>query len=292
MTTVERARGGKAASTVDRVLPWRRQGAAGTDALVPLLQSYRERHPKGDASLIIKAYETAERAHEGQVRRSGEAFISHPLAVATVLAGLGMDDVTLAAALLHDSVEDTALSVEDIEAGFGPMVAQIVDGVTKLERVSFDSRAAAQAATMRKMLVAMAKDPRVLLIKLGDRLHNMRTLAAMPEASQKRIAQETLDIYAPLAHRFGIADIKWQLEDLAFAALHPRRYAQIEQMVAARAPERDLYLAQVIEQVQERLAAARIEATVNGRPKHLYSISAKRVLNHKEFDENYDLGGG
>ena len=170
-------------------------------------------------------------------------------------------------------------------------MAQIVDGVTKLERVSFDSRAAAQAATMRKMLVAMAKDPRVLLIKLGDRLHNMRTVGAMPEASQKRTAQETLDVYAPLAHRFGISDIKWQLEDLSFATLHPRRYAEIEQMVAARAPERDVYLAQVIEQVQERLLAARIEAQVTGRPKHLYSIYEKMVLKNKEFDEIYDLVG-
>ena len=276
---------------MDRVLPWRRQGQPESEALAPLLQAYRERHPKGDESLILKAYETAERAHQGQVRRSGEPFISHPLAVGTVLAGLGMDDVTLAAALLHDSVEDTALSVADLEAEFGPTVAQIVDGVTKLERVSFDSRAAAQAATMRKMLVAMAKDPRVLLIKLGDRLHNMRTLAAMPEASQKRSAQETLDIYAPLAHRFGIADMKWQLEDLAFATLHPRRYAQIEQMVAARAPERDIYLAQVVEQVEERLVAARIEAQVTGRPKHLYSIYEKMVLKNKEFDEIYDLVG-
>ena len=256
-----------------------------------MLAAYRERHPKGDSSLIAKAYETAEKAHDGQFRRSGEAFISHPVAVATVLAGLGMDDVTLAAALLHDSVEDTAVSLEEIEAGFGPIVAQIVDGVTKLERVSFDSRAAAQAATMRKMLVAMAKDPRVLLIKLGDRLHNMRTVGAMPEASQKRTAQETLDVYAPLAHRFGISDIKWQLEDLSFATLHPRRYAEIEQMVAARAPERDVYLAQVIEQVQERLLAARIEAQVTGRPKHLYSIYEKMVLKNKEFDEIYDLVG-
>ena len=202
----------------------------------PSCRPCRERHPKADASLIVKAYETAERAHRGQVRRSGEAFISHPLAVATVLAGLGMDDITLVAALLHDSVEDTAVSLEEIESAFGPVVAQIVDGVTKLERVRYDSRAAAQAATMRKMIVAMAKDPRVLLIKLADRLHNMRTVAAMPEANQKRTAQETLDIYAPLAHRFGIADMKWQLEDLAFSTLHPRRYAEIEQMVASRAP--------------------------------------------------------
>jgi GTP pyrophosphokinase len=290
MTVTERGPRARAAATVERVLPWRRQPAA-SEALAPLLAAYRERHQKGDPNLVVRAYEVADKAHEGQFRRSGEPFISHPLAVATVLASLGMDDVTLAAALLHDAVEDTAVSLEDIEAGFGPVVAQIVDGVTKLERVSFDSRAAAQAATMRKMLVAMAKDPRVILIKLADRLHNMRTLAAMPEASQKRTAQETLDIYAPLAHRFGIADIKWQLEDLAFATLHPRRYAQIEQMVAARAPERELYLAQVIEQVQERLSAARIEATVTGRPKHLYSIYEKMVLKNKEFDEIYDLMG-
>ena len=170
-------------------------------------------------------------------------------------------------------------------------MAAIVDGVTKLDRVRFDSRQAQQAATMRKMLVAMAKDPRVLLIKLADRLHNMRTIAAMPEWKQKRSAQETLDIYAPLAHRFGIQDIKWQLEDLAFAALHPRRYAEIEQMVATRAPERDIYLAQVIDQVNERLAAARIEAQVTGRPKHLYSIYEKMIVKGKEFDEIYDLVG-
>ncbi len=170
-------------------------------------------------------------------------------------------------------------------------MAAIVDGVTKLDRVSFDSRQAQQAATMRKMLVAMAKDPRVLLIKLADRLHNMQTIAAMPEWKQKRSAQETLDIYAPLAHRFGIQDIKWQLEDLAFAALHPRRYAEIEQMVATRAPERDIYLAQVIDQVNERLAAARIEAQVTGRPKHLYSIYEKMIVKGKEFDEIYDLVG-
>ena len=170
-------------------------------------------------------------------------------------------------------------------------MAAIVDGVTKLDRVRFDSRQAQQAATMRKMLVAMAKDPRVLLIKLADRLHNMQTIAAMPEWKQKRSAQETLDIYAPLAHRFGIQDIKWQLEDLAFAALHPRRYAEIEQMVATRAPERDIYLAQVIDQVNDRLIAARIDGQVTGRPKHLYSIYEKMIVKGKEFDEIYDLVG-
>ena len=188
LAATERAPRGRAVATVERVLPWRRQ-AATSDALAPLIASYKERHPRNDPGLIVRAYETADKAHEGQFRRSGEPFISHPVAVATVLAGLGMDDVTIAAALLHDSVEDTPVSLEEVEAGFGPVVAQIVDGVTKLERVSFDSRAAAQAATMRKMLVAMAKDPRVLLIKLADRLHNMRTLAAMPETRQKRPAQ-------------------------------------------------------------------------------------------------------
>jgi GTP pyrophosphokinase len=290
MSKVEAVTRGRAVTTVERVLPWRRQTQT-ADALTPLLSAYRARHPKGETAMVVRAYETAARAHEGQVRRSGEAFISHPLAVATILANLGLDDVTLAAALLHDSVEDTGLTLAEVEAEFGPAVSAIVDGVTKLDRVTFDSRAAAQAATMRKMLVAMAKDPRVLLIKLADRLHNMRTLASMPEETQKRKAQETLDIYAPLAHRFGIADIKWQLEDLAFATLHPRRYAEIEQMVATRAPEREFYLAQVIEQVQERLAAARIEGTVTGRPKHLYSIYEKMVLKNKEFDEIYDLVG-
>ncbi|MGH9077206.1 MAG: RelA/SpoT family protein [Acidimicrobiales bacterium] len=281
---------GRAVATVERVLPWRRQVQA-ADALTPLLSAFRARHPKGDTSLIVRAYEQADRAHDGQLRRSGEAYISHPLAVATILAGLGLDDITVGAALLHDAVEDTGITVSDLERDFGPVLSAIVDGVTKLDRVSFDSKAAQQAATMRKMLVAMAKDPRVLLIKLADRLHNMRTLAAMPEPNQRRTAQETLDIYAPLAHRFGIQDIKWQLEDLAFATLHPRRYAEIEQMVATRAPERGIYLAQVIDQVSERLAGARIEGQVTGRPKHLYSIYEKMVVKGKEFDEIFDLVG-
>jgi GTP pyrophosphokinase len=287
-------RGGRraaAVATVERVLPWRRQVSALDDTITPLLATYRERHPKGDTTLILRAYELAEKAHEGQLRQSGEAYISHPLAVATILAGLSLDDITIASALLHDAVEDTGLTTADLEADFGQAVASIVDGVTKLERIRFDSKQAQQAATMRKMLVAMAKDPRVLLIKLADRLHNMRTLAAMPEWKQKRTAQETLDIYAPLAHRFGIQDIKWQLEDLSFATMHPRRYAEIEQMVATRAPEREIYLAQVIDQVQERLAAARIEGLVTGRPKHYYSIYEKMVVKGKEFDEIYDLVG-
>jgi GTP pyrophosphokinase len=280
----------RAVATVERVLPWRRQVQT-ADALRPLLNAFRTRNPRDDTAMIVRAYESAAAAHRGQLRNSGEAYISHPLAVATILAGLGLDDVTISAALLHDAVEDTGFGLAEIQAEFGADVAVIVDGVTKLDRVRFDSRQAQQAATMRKMLLAMAKDPRVLLIKLADRLHNMQTIAAMPEWKQKRSAQETLDIYAPLAHRFGIQDIKWQLEDLAFAALHPRRYAEIEQMVATRAPERDIYLAQVIDHVNERLAAARIEAQVTGRPKHLYSIYEKMIVKGKEFDEIYDLVG-
>jgi GTP diphosphokinase / guanosine-3',5'-bis(diphosphate) 3'-diphosphatase len=277
-------------TAVDRVLPWRRAVAPVGD-LAPLLSTYRERRPKGDTSLIVRAYQLAEAAHEGQLRKSGEPFITHPLAVAGILAGLGLDDITLASALMHDAVEDAGVTIEEIQRDFGTGVAEIVDGVTKLERIRFDSKEAQQAATMRKMLVAMAKDPRVLLIKLADRLHNMRTIAAMEEWKQKRTAQETLDIYAPLAHRLGIQEIRWQLEDLCFAVLYPKRYAEIEQMVATRAPERDIYLAQVLEQVRERLAAARIEAEVTGRPKHLYSIYEKMVVKGKEFDEIYDLVG-
>src|ERR1700733_12025387 len=280
----------RAVATVERVLPWRRQVQT-ADALQPLLSAFRARHPRDETAMIIRAYEAAASAHQGQLRNSGEAYISHPLAVATILARLGLDDVTISAALLHDAVEDTRFGLTEIEAEFGVDVAVIVDGVTKLDRVRFDSRQAQQAATMRKMLVAMAKDPRVLLIKLADRLHNMRTIAAMPDWKQQRTAQETLDIYAPLAHRFGIQDIKWQLEDLGFATLHPRRYAEIEQMVATRAPEREIYLAQVIDQVQERLVAARIDGAVSGRPKHLYSIYEKMVVKGKEFDEIYDLVG-
>jgi guanosine-3',5'-bis(diphosphate) 3'-pyrophosphohydrolase len=274
-----------------RVLPWRRQATPADEALAPLLNAYRHKHPKGDTTLITKAYEVAEAAHREQRRKSGEPYISHPVAVATIVADLGLDDVTIASALLHDAVEDTGITVDDLSADFGATVASIVDGVTKLDRVRFDSKEAQQAASMRKMLVAMAKDWRVLIIKLADRLHNMRTIAAMPEWKQKRTAQETLDIYAPLAHRLGIQEVKWQLEDLAFAALHPKRYAEIEQMVALRAPERDIYLAQVLESVRERLAELRIDGEVTGRPKHLWSIYEKMVIKGKEFDEIYDLVG-
>ena len=209
--------------------------------------------------------------------------------MAHIVADIGLDDTTLAAALLHDAVEDTEVSVADVERQFGTEIATIVDGVTKLDRLRFDSKEEQQAATMRKMLVAMAKDLRVLIIKLADRLHNMRTLAALAADKQARIAQETLDIYAPLAHRLGMAELKQQLEDLSFAALHPKRYAEIDHMVSLRAPERDVYLARVVAEVRGRLTELHIDADVTGRPKHLWSIYEKMVVKGKEFDEIFDL---
>jgi GTP pyrophosphokinase len=278
---------------VDRVLPWRRSGPStpAADGLAEVLTAFRARHPRAQTTLVRKAYEVAAAAHDGQVRVSGDPYIQHPLAVAAILADLGLDDVTLAAALLHDAVEDTGLTLAQVIAEFGNEVAAIVDGVTKLDRLRFDSREAQQAASMRKMLVAMAKDIRVLLIKLADRLHNMRTLAALPQEKRQRIAQQTLDIYAPLAHRLGIEGVKWQLEDLAFATLYPKRYAEIEQMVSTRAPERERYLKQVVEVVTARLAELRIDAEVTGRPKHSWSIYEKMVVKGREFDDIYDLVG-
>jgi guanosine-3',5'-bis(diphosphate) 3'-pyrophosphohydrolase len=265
--------------------------AAEATLLVPVIQAFLRRHPGDDTSLIVHAAETATVAHAGQLRRSGEPYVTHPIAVAGIVADLGLDAQTVAAALLHDAVEDTGVTTEVIERDFGAAVALIVDGVTKLDRLQFDSKEAQQAATVRKMLVAMANDWRVLIIKLADRLHNMRTLGVMPEWKQRRTAQETLDIYAPLAHRLGIQEVKWQLEDLAFATLHAKRYAEIEQMVASRAPLRDEFLARVLVAVRERLAASGVTSEVTGRPKHLWSIYEKMVVRGKEFDDLYDLVG-
>jgi GTP pyrophosphokinase len=277
-------------NTVDRVLPWRRN-ALPAEEVAPLLSAYRARHPRASTAMISRAYAVAANAHQGQARNSGDAYIQHPLAVAMIVAELGLDDVTIAAALLHDAVEDTAVDLVEVASSFGPEVAAIVDGVTKLDRVSFDSKAAQQAASIRKMLVAMAKDLRVLIIKLADRLHNMRTIAALPDVKQQRIARETIDIYAPLAHRLGMAHVKQQLEDLSFATLHPKRYAEIEQMVSIRSPERELYLALVIDAVRERLRELKIAGEVTGRPKHLWSIYEKMVVKGKEFDDIFDLVG-
>jgi guanosine-3',5'-bis(diphosphate) 3'-pyrophosphohydrolase len=278
-------------TTVDRVLPWRRHAAPPSEEVAPLVGIYKLSHPKATTGLITRAYDFADAAHRGQVRKSGEPYITHPVAVAKICAEFGLDDVTIAAALLHDAVEDTGTSLDQLESQFGVDVARIVDGVTKLDRIKFDSKEAQQAATVRKMLVAMAKDLRVLIIKLSDRLHNMRTIAAMPAWKQERTAQETIDIYAPLAHRLGMQELKQQLEDLAFAALHPKRYAEIDHMVATRSPERDLYLMQVLEDVRERLRELRIEAEVTGRPKHLWSIYEKMVVKGRDFDDIFDLVG-
>ena len=278
-------------ATVDRVLPWRRHTPPPDEGVRPILAAYRARHTRASTSLITRAYALADEAHRGQGRKSGEPYIVHPAAVAKIVAELGLDEVTVAAALLHDAVEDTGITLTDLAADFGDEVAAIVDGVTKLDRVKFDSKEAQQAATVRKMLVAMAKDLRVLIIKLADRLHNMRTIAAMPAWKQERTAQETLDVYAPLAHRLGMQEMKQQLEDLAFAALHPKRYAEIDHMVATRSPERDLYLTQVLEDVRHRLKELRIDAEVTGRPKHLWSIYEKMVVKGREFDEIFDLVG-
>ena len=263
----------------------------GEVSIKALLDSLVAHRPDDDTGVVERAFDVARRAHAGQSRLSGEPYVVHSVAVATILADLGLDATSAAAGLLHDVVEDTEVTLAELEAEFGPVIAQIVDGVTKLDRLHFSSREAQQAATVRKMLVAMAKDWRVLVIKLADRLHNMQTLSVMPEWKQRRTAQQTLDIYAPLAHRLGIEEIKRQLEDLSFEALHPKRFAEIEQMVATRAPRRDLELTEVIEVLRGRLAALGIEATVTGRPKHLWSIYEKMVLRGKEFDEIYDLVG-
>jgi guanosine-3',5'-bis(diphosphate) 3'-pyrophosphohydrolase len=256
-----------------------------------LVARFNEHHEDGNVELIRRAGIAAINAHEGQLRRTGEPYVTHPIAVAGITADLGLDEVTIAAALLHDAVEDTGVTTQWLESEFGAQVAAVVDGVTKLDRLEFDSKEAQQAATIRKMFIAMAQDWRVLLIKLADRLHNMRTISVMPMHRQRAIAQETLDVYAPLAHRLGVQQVKWQLEDLSFATLHPKRYAEIEQMVAARQPEREEYLNEVMATLSAKLAEFDIAAEVRGRPKHFWSIYEKMVVGGKEFDDIFDLVG-
>ncbi|CAL9372648.1 Bifunctional (p)ppGpp synthase_hydrolase RelA [Streptomyces sp. enrichment culture] len=260
--------------------------------LEPLLRIVRSNDPKADTSTlrqIERAYQVAERWHRGQKRKSGDPYITHPLAVTTILAELGMDPATLMAGLLHDTVEDTEYGLDTLRRDFGDQVALLVDGVTKLDKVKFGE--AAQAETVRKMVVAMAKDPRVLVIKLADRLHNMRTMRYLKREKQEQKARETLEIYAPLAHRLGMNTIKWELEDLAFAILYPKMYDEIVRLVAERAPKRDEYLATVIDEVQADLRGARIKATVTGRPKHYYSVYQKMIVRGRDFAEIYDLVG-
>src|SRR5665647_1353474 len=258
-------------------------------AVEPLLAAVRNNHPKADLSLISRAYAVAEEAHRGQYRKSGDAYITHPVAVATILGELGMTPATLAAALLHDTVEDTDYSLETLRAEFGPEVAMLVDGVTKLDRVSYGD--ATQAETVRKMVVAMARDIRVLVIKLADRLHNARTWRYVSAATAERKARETLEIYAPLAHRLGMNTIKWELEDLSFAQLYPKVYEEIVHLVAERAPAREEYLATVREVVSGDLRVAKIKAAVSGRPKHYYSIYQKMIVRGHDFADIYDLVG-
>ncbi|MFJ6570287.1 RelA/SpoT family protein [Streptomyces sp. NPDC091292] len=260
--------------------------------LEPLLRIVRSNDPKIETATlrqIESAYQVAERWHRGQKRKSGDPYITHPLAVTTILAELGMDPATLMAGLLHDTVEDTEYGLDTLRRDFGDTVALLVDGVTKLDKVKFGE--AAQAETVRKMVVAMAKDPRVLVIKLADRLHNMRTMRYLKREKQEKKARETLEIYAPLAHRLGMNTIKWELEDLAFAILYPKMYDEIVRLVAERAPKRDEYLAIVTDEVQADLRAARIKATVTGRPKHYYSVYQKMIVRGRDFAEIYDLVG-
>jgi guanosine-3',5'-bis(diphosphate) 3'-pyrophosphohydrolase len=255
--------------------------------LEPLLHTVRATHPEEDLEVLQRAFKVAEKCHEGQKRKSGDPYITHPVAVTTILAELGMTGATLVAALLHDTVEDTDYTLEQLRAEFGDEVAALVDGVTKLDKVQYGD--AAQAETVRKMIVAMAKDIRVLVIKLADRLHNARTWRFVSQTSSSKKARETLEIFAPLAHRLGMNTIKWELEDLAIAALYPKVYEEIVRMVGERQPQRERSLAKIRERIALDLSEAGIEATITGRPKHYYSIYQKMIVRGKDFDEIQDL---
>ena len=279
------------ASSLRSRLPWiftKASSAVGED-LAELIRTVRQNHPKGDSGLIERAYKTAEKHHEGQKRKSGEDYITHPLAVARILADLGSGPATIAAALLHDTVEDTSYSIEQLRSDFGEEVGLLVDGVTKLDKMKFGD--SAQAETMRKMVVAMSKDVRVLVIKLADRLHNARTWGFVDPDSAKRKAQETLEIYAPLAHRLGIATMKSELEDISFSVLYPKVYEEIVSLVKQRNPLRSEYTETVIEEIDNELREARVKARLEGRPKQYYSIYQKMVVKGREFEDIYDLVG-
>ncbi len=242
-----------------------------------------------DRDEIERAFAFACESHEGQERKSGEDFITHPLGVARICAGMRLDTATLAAALLHDTVEDTSASLDEVRERFGEEIAQLVDGVTKLTEITFKSRDERQAENYRKMMVAMATDVRVILIKLADRLHNMRTLDALPKQKQMEKARETLEIFAPLAHRLGIHAIKWELEDLAFSTLHPRKYDEIKELVAQQRTERENYVDEAGKFLGRELKAVGIDAEISGRAKHFYSIYTKMTRKGREFNEIFDL---
>lgn len=273
----------------ERLVRWGTPRQTTQPVLDPLLSVVQAAHPKADVALLERAYQTADHYHRGQTRKSGDPYITHPLAVAMILAELGMDDQTLCAGLLHDTVEDTSYTMEQLTADFGEEVALLVDGVTKLDKVQYGD--SAKAETIRKMVIAMSRDIRVLVIKLADRLHNMRTLGFLRPDKQNRIAKETLSIFAPLAHRLGMNAIKWELEDLAFSTMQPKVYDEIVHLVAEQAPQREQQLKEVIEIVRSDLDEAGIKATVYGRPKHYYSIYQKMVVRGRDFSDIYDLVG-
>ena len=256
------------------------------DVLYRLIKNY---YSGTDLALVVKAYDFAALAHAGQFRISGDPYIQHPLGVARILAELELDVTTIAASLLHDVVEDTRYTLADIEKEFSEEIASLVDGVTKLSRIEYKSKEEQQVENLRKMFFAMAKDIRVILIKLADRLHNLRTLKYLPLKKQKMIAQETLDVYAPLAHRLGIFRIKWELEDTAFRYLEPNKYYGLVEKVAKNRQERESYISRVIAAFDPKLKEIGIEAEIQGRPKHLYSIYLKMDLQNKRFREIYDL---
>jgi len=276
-------------SSLRTLLPRIFSRAQPAGAVDRLLKTVRLHHPKADIPFIERAYTTAERAHSGQKRKSGEPYITHPVAVAQILADLGIGTKTIAAALLHDTVEDTDYTLDMLQKDFGDEVAMLVDGVTKLDKLKYGD--SAQAETVRKMVVAMSKDIRVLVIKLADRLHNARTWGFVPEASATRKAQETLDIYAPLANRLGIQAIKWELEDLSFSVLYPKLYVEIESLVKQRTPQREEFVQNVIDSVKDDLKSSKIKGSVAGRPKQYYSIYQKMIVRGRDFDEIYDLVG-
>ncbi|MSY62810.1 MAG: RelA/SpoT family protein, partial [Actinobacteria bacterium] len=257
--------------------------------IAEVIKSAKLSHPKSDFSVVEKAYAAAEKAHQGQTRKSGDPYITHPVAVAQILADLGIGTAGLAAALLHDTVEDTDYSLEQLRAEFGEEIAMLVDGVTKLDKVKFGDTA--QAETVRKMVVAMSKDIRVLVIKLADRLHNARTWGFVPEEKARKKAQETLEIYAPLAHRLGISTIKWELEDISFSVLYPKVYDEIVNLVRQRSPKREEFIQSVISAIDDDLKDNKVKGKVAGRPKQYYSIYQKMVIRGREFDDIYDLVG-
>ncbi|CAN5802068.1 bifunctional (p)ppGpp synthetase/guanosine-3',5'-bis(diphosphate) 3'-pyrophosphohydrolase [soil metagenome] len=259
--------------------------------LVDVLDAFRLHHRDGDIELLRRAYDLAKEAHEGQVRKTGAPYITHPLAVAKMLAETGLDAATLAAALLHDTVEDTHLTLDMIESEFGAEIASLIDGVTKLDRVRYTNREQAQAATIRKMVVAMAQDVRVLIIKLFDRLHNIRTVYALRDEKQIRVARETLDVYAPLAHRLGVQEIKHELEDRCFSILFPGPQAEIEAQLALLAPEREAFIEKMVNEISGLLADSNIDSSVIGRPKHHYSIYRKMKEQSRPFEDIHDLIG-